>query len=103
MERIQKDINSSMRAILVDWLVEVEYNSFLLYFLCGLVYSKESLPSFHQGWFCFIETTSYVDGWGFSLDNKSLFSVSLDALICEVMVITILKLVLLTLIPTLGS
>lgn len=25
MERIQKDINASMRAILIDWLVEVSY------------------------------------------------------------------------------
>jgi len=25
MERVQKDINASMRAILVDWLVEVLY------------------------------------------------------------------------------
>ena len=25
MEKIQKDLNSSMRAILIDWLVEVNY------------------------------------------------------------------------------
>lgn len=25
MERVQKDVNASMRAILIDWLVEVEF------------------------------------------------------------------------------
>jgi len=32
MERIQKDINASMRAILVDWLVEVTFLYYITYF-----------------------------------------------------------------------
>jgi hypothetical protein len=31
MERIQKDINASMRAILVDWLVEVTFLYYITY------------------------------------------------------------------------
>lgn len=43
MERVQKDINSSMRAMLVDWLVEVIYYYFLSHILVSrmvLFYGK---------------------------------------------------------------
>lgn len=38
MERVQKDINASMRAVLVDWLVEVSC-CYILHFL-DLLYTK---------------------------------------------------------------
>ena len=42
MDRVQKDVNASMRAILVDWLVEV---TFLYYVTC---------------------LSSYMDSWNIS-------------------------------------
>lgn len=41
MERIQKDINASMRAVLIDWLVEVSYD--IVRLICII---QENFPHF---------------------------------------------------------